>query len=297
MTITKGAINLDILSYVFFQRALIAGILAAVACGIIGVYIVVRRSVFLADGISHAAFGGIGLAIYLGWAQPLFGALIASLAMAAGVGIAGIRTRLREDSVIGILWVLGMALGFVFLYRAPPENLLGISVNSLFFGNILYLRESDLYLMGILCTVIVIVVAILYKELLALSFDEEFARISGVRTGLLSIIFLSLIALTIVLLINVVGVILVVALLAIPAVMAGLFTHDMRRMMVLAVVLGIFFCIGGLFLSDAYDLPSGATIVLLAGAGFCIAFIWKKAKAKSFYRGKANSSNAKRDFL
>ena len=184
----------------------------------------------------------------MGWAQPLFGALIAALGMAVSVGIAGIRTRLREDSVIGILWVLGMALGFVFLYRAPPENLLGISVNSLFFGNILYLRESDLYLMAILCTVIVIVVAILYKELLALSFDEEFARISGVRTGLLSIIFLSLIALTIVLLINVVGVILVVALLAIPAVMAGLFTHDMRSMMMLAVVLGMFFCIGGLFL-------------------------------------------------
>jgi zinc transport system permease protein len=288
----KGVTELDIFSYLFFQRALIAGILAALACGIIGVYVVVRRSVFLADGISHAAFGGIGLAIYLGWSQPLFGALIAALGMAVSVGIAGIRTRLREDSVIGILWVLGMALGFVFIYRAPPEHLLGISVNSLFFGNILYLRESDLYLMAILCVVIVIVVALLYKELLAMSFDEEFARISGVRTGILSIIFLSLIALTIVLLINVVGVILVVALLAIPAVMAGLFTHDMRRMMMLSVFLGIVFCIGGLFLSDAYDLPSGSTIVLLAGVGFSLAFVGKKAWTKlAFQRAKATGSN------
>jgi len=289
---------MDIIHYVFFQRALIAGVLAALACGMIGVYVVVRRSVFLADGISHAAFGGIGIAVYLGWSQPLFGALLASLVMAAGVGIAGIRTRLREDSVIGILWVLGMALGFVFLYRAPPEHLLGISVNSLFFGNILYIRESDLYLMAILCAVIIIVVTLLYKELLALSFDEEFARISGVRTGMLSIILLGLIALTVVLLINVVGVILVVALLAIPAAMAGLFTYDMRRMMMLAVLLGIVFCVGGLFISDACDLPSGATIVLLAGAGFCLSFVGKKAWTQiAIYRAKANGSSEKMDTL
>jgi zinc transport system permease protein len=262
----------------------------------IGVYIVVRRSVFLADGISHAAFGGIGIAVYLGWSQPLFGALLASLVMAAGVGIAGIRTRLREDSVIGILWVLGMALGFVFLYRAPPEHLLGISVNSIFFGNILYIRESDLYLMAILCTVIIIVVVLLYKELLALSFDEEFARISGVRTGMLSIILLGLIALTVVLLINVVGVILVVALLAIPAAMAGLFTYDMRRMMTLAIILGIIFCVGGLFISDTCDLPSGATIVLLAGTGFGSSFIGKKVWTRiAIYRTKATGSSEKID--
>jgi zinc transport system permease protein len=283
---------MDIIHYVFFQRALIAGVLAALACGIIGVYVVVRRSVFLADGISHAAFGGIGIAVYLGWSQPLFGALVASLVMAAGVGIAGIRTRLREDSVIGILWVLGMALGFVFLYRAPPEHLLGISVNSLFFGNILYIRESDLYLMAILCAIIIIVVVLLFKELLALSFDEEFARISGVRTGLLSIILLGLVALTVVLLINVVGVILVVALLAIPAAMAGLFTYDLRKIMMLAVFLGIVFCIGGLFISDACDLPSGATIVLLAGAGFCSSFVGKKVWTRiAIYRTRTTGSS------
>ena len=287
---------MDIIHYVFFQRALIAGVLAALACGLIGVYVVVRRSVFLADGISHAAFGGIGIAVYLGWSQPLFGALLASLVMAASVGIAGIRTRLREDSVIGILWVLGMALGFVFLYRAPPEHLLGISVNSLFFGNILYIRESDLYLMAILCIIIIIVTALLYKELLALSFDEEFARISGVRTGMLSIILLGLIALTVVLLINVVGVILVVALLAIPAAMAGLFTYDMRRMMMLAVVLGVVFCVGGLFISDACDLPSGTTIVLLAGAGFCSSFVGKKVWTRiAIYRTKATGLSEKVD--
>jgi zinc transport system permease protein len=267
---------MDILHYVFFQRALIAGMLAALACGMIGVYIVVRRSVFLADGISHAAFGGIGLAVYLGWSKLLFGALLASLAMAAGVGLAGLRTRLREDSVIGILWVLGMALGFVFIYRAPPEHLLGVSVNSLFFGNILYIRESDLYFMAILCTIIIVVVTLLFKELVALSFDEEYARISGVRTGVLSLVLLGLMALTVVLLINVVGVILVVALLTIPAATAGLFTYDLHRMMVVATVLGAVFCVGGLFVSDAFDLPSGATIVLLAGLGFCLSFVGKR---------------------
>jgi zinc transport system permease protein len=189
-----------------------------------------------------------------------------------------------------------MALGFVFLYRAPPENLLGVSVNSLFFGNILYIRESDLYLMAILCTVIFIVVTLVYKELLALSFDEEFARISGVRTGMLSIILLGLIALTVVLLINVVGVILVVALLAIPAAMGGLFTYDMRRMMTLAIILGIVFFFGCLFISDAFDLPSGATIVLLAGAGFCISFVGKKVWTLiAIHRTKGIGSSEKID--
>jgi zinc transport system permease protein len=287
----------NIIQYVFFQRALIAGILAALACGLVGVYIVVRRSVFLADGVSHMAFGGIGMAVYLGWSQLLFGALLASLTMAVGVGIAGIRTRLREDSVIGILWVLGMALGFVFLYKAPARNLLGVSVNSLFFGNILYIRESDLYFMAILCIIIIIVITLLFKELLALSFDEEFARISGVRTGILSIILLGLIALTVVLLINVVGVILVVALLAIPATIAGLFTYDMRRMMILAIAFGIIFCIGGLFVSDACDLPSGATIVLLAGAGFCLLFVLKKVRTKIIlYRSRSTNSKSVTNF-
>ena len=267
---------MDILQYVFFQRALIAGMLAAVACGMVGVYIVVRRSVFLADGISHAAFGGIGLAVYLGWSQLLLGGLLASLAMAVGVGLAGLRTRLREDSVIGILWVMGMALGFVFIYKAPPKNLLGVSVNSLFFGNILYIRESDLYFMAILCAVIIVVVLLLFKELVAVSFDEEYARISGVRTGVLSLVLLGLVALTVVLLINVVGVILVVALLTIPAAMAGLFTYNLRKMMILAIVLGAVFCLGGLFVSNAFDLPSGATIVLLAGSGFGVSFIGKR---------------------
>jgi len=267
---------MDILQYVFFQRALIAGMLAAVACGMVGVYIVVRRSVFLADGISHAAFGGIGLAVYLGWSQLLLGGLLASLAMAVGVGLAGLRTRLREDSVIGILWVMGMALGFVFIYKAPPKNLLGVSVNSLFFGNILYIRESDLYFMAILCAVIIVVVLLLFKELVAVSFDEEYARISGVRTGVLSLVLLGLVALTVVLLINVVGVFLVVALLTIPAAMAGLFTYNLRKMMILAIVLGAVFCLGGLFVSNAFDLPSGATIVLLAGSGFGVSFIGKR---------------------
>ena len=289
----RGLIELDVLNYVFFQRALIAGVLAALACGIIGVYVVVRRSVFLADGISHAAFGGIGIAVFVGL-EPLLGALLASLAMAAVVGIADIRTRLREDSVIGILWVLGMAIGFVFLYRAPPEHLLGISVSSLFFGNILYIQESDLYLMAALCAVIIVVVALLYKELLALSFDEELARISGVHTGTLSIILLCLIALTVVLLINVVGVILIVALLAIPAVTAGLFTYDMRKMMLLAVIFGIICCIGGLFMSDAWDLPSGSTIVLLAGGVFGICFVWKNARTRfAFYRTNSTDSSGK----
>jgi zinc transport system permease protein len=253
----------------------VAGILASIACGIIGTYIVVKRLVFISGGIAHTSFGGIGLAYWLSF-EPMIGAVIFSVVTAIIVGISSLRTKIREDSTIGILWVIGMALGIIFLRWAPKK----VDLGSVLFGNILFVPETNLWLMLGLIVIILLLVTVFYKEFLALCFDEEFAKISGVRTGPLYILLLCLVALTVVLLLKVVGVILVIALLTIPAAMAGLFTHDMKRMMGLAIVFGLLFTMTGLILSLETNQPPGALIVLVAGVFFLVAMAGKYVRDK-----------------
>jgi zinc transport system permease protein len=259
---------LEALQYSFIQNALIAGVLAAVACGIVGVYVVVKRIVFISGGISHASFGGIGLGYLLG-INPVIGALFFTIASALGMGIVSRRTRLPEDTAIGILWAVGMALGIIFIGLSPGY---APDLFSYLFGNILTVPASDLILMLILDVVIISVVFLLYKEFLALSFDEEFGTVVGVPTERLYLTLLCLIALTVVVLIRVVGVILVIALLTIPAATARQFTHSLKRMMFLSILFGIVFAVLGLWLSYALDLASGASIVLVSGVCFMIVF-------------------------
>ena len=252
------------LEYTFMQHALLAGLLAAVACGIIGVYVVVKRMVFISGGISHASFGGIGLGYYLG-INPVLGALFFTVASALSMGVVTRRTRLAEDTAIGILWAMGMALGIIFIDLTPgyAPDLFGY-----LFGSILTVPSSDLITMLILDIAIIATVFLLYKEFLALSFDEEFGTAAGVPTEPLYLILLCLIALTVVVLIKVVGIILVIALLTIPAAMARQFTHSLKRMMLFSILFGVVFTTGGLWLSYELDLASGATIILVSGALF-----------------------------
>jgi len=253
--------------YSFMQNAFIAGVMAALACGIIGTLVVVKRLVFISGGIAHTSFGGIGLGYYLGF-EPMWGAVIFALVTAITLGISSLKTKIREDSTIGIMWVMGMAVGIVLIqmtegYRPDPISVL--------FGNILLVKAIDIWIMLALIIVILSIIALLYKELLALSFDEEFAKISGIRTGHLYVLLLCLIALTVVVLIKIVGVILVIALLTVPAAIASLFSYNLKRIMAIATGLGLIFTTGGLLLSWIYDLPAGATIVLLAGLFFVMA--------------------------
>ncbi|RLC94991.1 MAG: metal ABC transporter permease [Chloroflexi bacterium] len=259
---------LDALQYDFMRNAVAAGVLAAVACGIIGVYVVVKRVVFISGGIAHASFGGVGLG-YLVGLSPILGAALFSLASALGMGLVTRRTRLPEDTAIGIMWAIGMAMGIIFIGLAPgyvPD------LFSYLFGNILTVPFSDLVLMIALDAVIVVTVVLLYKEFLALSFDEEFGAVVGVPVERLYLLLLCLIALTVVVLIRVVGIILVIALLTIPAAVARQLTHDMKKMMVLATVLGALFAFFGLWLSYEFDVASGATIILLGGAAMLASF-------------------------
>lgn len=252
---------MEVLQYEFMRNALLAGLLAAIACGVVGVYVVVKKIVFISGGIAHASFGGIGLG-YLVGISPVLGAMFFTLASAIVMGLVTRRTKLPEDTAIGILWAMGMALGVIFIGLTPgyvPD------LFSYLFGNILTVPFNDLIFMLSLDVVIVIIVIALYKGFLALSFDEEFGTVVGAPIEALYLLLLCMIALTIVVLIRVVGIILVIALLTVPAALAKQFTYDLRKMMLFSVLFGAIFTFGGLWLSFVLDLASGATIILLSG--------------------------------
>ncbi|MFC1903448.1 metal ABC transporter permease [Chloroflexota bacterium] len=268
---------LEVLQYEFMQNALIAGLLASVACGIIGVYVVVKRVVFISGGIAHASFGGIGLGYLLG-INPVLGAVFFTVASALGIGLVTKRTKLPEDTAIGILWATGMALGIIFINLSPGY---APDLFSYLFGNILTVPAFDLILMLILDAVIIAIVLLLYKEFLLLSFDEEFSTVVGVPTERLYLLLLCLIALTVVVLIRVVGIILVIALLTIPAALARQCTHNLKKMMLLSILAGIVFTFSGLWLSYLLDLASGATIILVSGTAMFIFFGVSKLRHKN----------------
>ncbi|HOW15797.1 metal ABC transporter permease [Methanosarcina sp.] len=249
----------DLLQYTFIQNALIAAILASIACGIIGSYVVVKKIVFISGGIAHASFGGIGLGYYLG-INPMFGLLPFSLLSALVMGTVSRKSKIPEDSAIGILWSLGMALGVIFVYLTPGY---AADLTTYLFGNILTVPRIDLYLMLALDIIIVGSVYLLYKEFLALCFDEEFTTVQGVPTEKLYLFLLCIIALTIVVLIKVVGIILVIALLTIPATLSRKFTHNLKKMMLISTAFGTVISVTGIGLSYALDVPSGATIILV----------------------------------
>ncbi len=257
---------MELLQYEFIRNAIMAGILASISCGIIGVYVVVKRIVFISGGIAHASFGGIGLGYYLG-INPILGVLPFSIASALSMGWVSKRSRLPEDTAIGILWAMGMSIGIILVSLTPGY---APDLMTYLFGNILTVPFSDIVLMLVLDAIIILVVYSFYKEFLALCFDEEFATVRGVHAERLYLVLLCLIALTIVVLIRVVGIILVIALLTIPAAMSRQFTSNLKKMMMLSILFGAVFSSGGIWLSYLFDVPSGATIVLVMSAVYLL---------------------------
>jgi zinc transport system permease protein len=257
---------IDLLQFEFIRNAIFASILSSIACGIIGCYIIVKRLVFISGGISHTAFGGIGLGYLLG-VNPIYTITPFSLAAAISIALLSKKTKVYEDTAIGIFWALGMALGIILIGFSDgyAPDLMGY-----LFGNILTVPLSDIFLMITLDIIIVLTVMILYQEFLAICFDEEYAETQGVKTLSLYIILLCLISLTIVILIKIVGIILVISLLTIPAAISQQITYNLKKMMLLSIVLGIIFTLGGLIISYNFNLASGATIVLMAGSFYFI---------------------------
>jgi len=245
----------------FMRNAMLAGLLASVACGIVGVYVVVKKIVSMSGSIAHASFGGIGLGYLLKF-NPVLGAMLFALLSALTMGMVARKTKLPEDTAIGILWALGMALGVIFIGLSAGY---APDLMSYLFGNILTVPFSDILLMAGLDVIILALALAFYKEFLLLSFDEEFGAVVGMPVTALYLLLLCMVALTVVVLIRVVGMILVIAMLTFPAALARQFTHDIKKMMLLAVVFGMLFTFGGLWISYILNLASGATIILLSG--------------------------------
>lgn len=263
-----------ILQYEFMQNALLAALLASIACGLVGSLVVTKKITFISGGIAHAAFGGIGLGYYLG-INPLYCLVPFSLASALGIGWMSRKFKIAEDTAIGIFWAMGMALGVVFIGLTPGY---APDLFSYLFGNILTVPRSDVVFMLFLDLFIALTVGLLYKEFLAVSFDEEFTQVCGVKVQAIYLILLCLVALTVVLLVRIVGIVLVIALLTMPAAIAKMFTFSLRRMMVYAILIGALLSIGGLWLSYILDLASGATIILFSGTIFIMASLFRYLK-------------------
>ena len=271
---------IEYLQLPFVQRMLIAGLLASLACGVIGTLVVVRRNVFVAGGVAHTTFGGIGIAYYLmdlglTWVEPLLGAVVFAVGAAILLGLEPIKKRFREDSTIGAIWVVGMAIGILFHNMVNWNNITYVSPESILFGDILLIGFDDLIIMGILLLIIYGFVLYFFKDIEAMAFDEEFARITGIKVSWMNIALLILIALTVTILIKVVGVVLILAMLTIPAAIVNLFTKKLSTMMIWATIVGVSLTTFGNLLSIEMDLPPGATIVTLLGAIFLLSILGK----------------------
>lgn len=249
-----------ILNYEFLQNALIAGFLAGIICGIIGVIITEKKLLMLSGGIAHTAYGGVGLGYLLGF-EPIMGAGIFSVLSAVIIGKISKKTTAHTDTVISLLWSGGMALGIAFtglLNSYPPD------INSYLFGNILSVTKNDIYMMLILSIVILAVFFIFFKDWEAFLFDRSFASVNGIYTSVLEYTMLILTALCIVALIRVVGIILVIALLSAPAACSSLLTKTFKSRIILSIIFTVFFCLTGLTLSFYLEIASGAAIVFVS---------------------------------
>jgi zinc transport system permease protein len=259
--------------YEFLQRALLTGLLASIACGVIGTYVVVRRITYIAGAIAHAVLGGLGAARFFEvnygweWLHPLHGAVVAALLPALLIGWVSLRAKQREDTVIGAIWAVGMAIGVLFIFKTQTYNQ---DLMSYLFGNILMVTPADVWLVGGLDVLVVALAALFYNQFLAVCFDEQFARLRGLHVEAYYLLLLCLTALTVVLLITVVGIILVIALLTLPVAIAGNFARTLLGTMILAAVLSVALTTAGLALSYGPDLPAGATTIVLAGATYLL---------------------------
>jgi len=257
-------INLDFLQYDFMRNALAAGLAASVLCGVIGIYVILNKIVFISDGIAHAAFGGIGLGYFLGY-DPLAFGIGSAVLTALGIGMVSNRARVSEDTAIGVFMATGMALGIMLLTLSQgyARDLYGY-----LFGNILAVTRGDVLLISALTLIILALVFLLYKEFLLLSFDPIYAEAIGLPVQSLRLLLLAMVAFSVVILIKIVGIIMVIALLTIPGAISRRHMSGLPAIMAGSVFLGAIFVTIGLVISYELDVPSGATIILTAAVAF-----------------------------
>lgn len=276
---------MEIFQYEFMRNAIIAAILVNIACGIVGTYVVIKKLVFISGGISHAAFGGIGLGYFLG-VSPIITAVPFSLLSAITIGLISKRSKLSEDAAIGIIWAAGMAMGIIFINLTPGY---APDLFSYLFGNILTIPVMDLYIMLILDSIIILIIVLFFKEFYAVSFDEEYSTVIGIPNRVIYLVLLCMVALSVVILIRIVGIILVIALLTIPSSICRQFTYNIKKLIISSIVTGVILTIGGLWLSYLLNLASGATIIILLSIIFFLSFFAKKLILSFRRSGKKDS--------
>lgn len=266
----------EIFQYQFLAHAALACLLCGIACGIIGTYVVCRRLVFLSGGITHASFGGIGMAYYFG-ANPLLGALIFAILSAWGIETFTSRKQIREDSAIGLIWSLGMAIGIIFIYLTPgyAPNLMNF-----LFGNILSVTSTDIIWMAIVDAFILLIFATMYRPILYVAFDREYARSQNFPTRIVSYLMATLVAITIVISIRVVGIVLQISLLTIPAVIGNLISKSFNRILIYGSVIAALSAFAGLYISYKTNIPSGASTI------FVLTLTLIAVKTTTFVRNK-----------
>ncbi len=267
---------IELFGYGFFQNAILAAVFTSISCGIVGAYIVSKRIVFISGGITHASFGGIGMGYFFGF-NPIIGAMIFSVMSALGIEYLSKKTEIREDSVIAILWSLGMAVGVIFIFLTP-----GYSANlmSYLFGNILTVSKLNIYLLATLSIVLVGIFYFMFKTILFVAFDEQYARAIKLPVEFTNYLLITLVALTIVLNIRVAGIILVISLLTIPQTIASIFSKDFKKIIWLSIVIGFIGSFFGLLLSYYFNIPSGATIIFFMVLLFILSKIFKSLQVK-----------------
>lgn len=263
------------------RYALLAGIVSSFTFGVVGSFVVTRRIGYIAAAIAHSILGGIGAAIFFGrtyelaWLTPTVGAVVAALLSAVAIGWVSLRAGEREDTIIGAIWAFGMAAGLVFIHYAPGK---AVSLESFIFGNILLTSKSDVIATVILGAVVLTLVGLFYHKIVAVCFDEEFARLRGVSSDFYYLLLLAITALSMVLLVRVAGIVLSLALLVLPAATASRFTKNLGLVILGAVGLSLLYNTAGLAFSFQLDTPTGPFIVLVASVVYGLSFVLRRRR-------------------
>ena len=248
----------DIARYAYLHNALAACILSGIACGIMGTYVVCRRTVFLAGGITHASFGGLGIAFYLGL-NPIAGALVFAVLSALGIEWAGNRGRIREDSAIGIIWSVGMAVGALFMSLRPGYT--SGDLSAYLFGSIVTVTHGDVVALAILTAAIMAGALLWLRPVMYVAFDRDFARSRGIPTRVISYAMAALVAVTIVLSIRIMGIVLLISLLTMPVAIVNALSKSYRTIALCAPLVAVAGNVAGLVASYNFEVPPGAAII------------------------------------